>query len=309
MSDRTKISWTDSTQNFWRGCTKISAGCANCYAETLVTTRLGGEWGTGKPRIKLKDFGKPISWNKKPWVCEKCGTVRANRGHQDSITFCPCGAPNDQSHRRRVFSLSLGDIGDPEVPLELFDEAMVVVDKCRDLTWQLLTKRPDDFLERWQKVCRHWGRTDFSLPNNVWMGVSVENQEMANLRIPQLLKIPAKTRFLSAEPLLGPINLIGNQECEVWPWCESVANGEGINWVIVGGESGHNARPCNIEWIRSIKYQCASVGVACFVKQLGKSYYHDSLGSRQHVFPNDSKGGDMEEWPTDLRVREFPHPD
>ena len=73
MADKTNIAWTDSTHNFWRGCTKISDGCKYCYAETLVTTRLQGEWGKGKPRVRLKDFDKPLSWNMKPWICEVCG--------------------------------------------------------------------------------------------------------------------------------------------------------------------------------------------------------------------------------------------
>jgi protein gp37 len=297
MSEKTAIAWTDSTHNFWRGCTKISPGCANCYAEKLVTTRLQGEWGKGKPRVRLKDFDRPIGWNKKPWICNDC--VEAFPDGQ--IQIHRHGNKEGQFHRRRVFSLSLGDIGDAEVPIELFNEAMIIVDKCRNLTWQLLTKRPADFQARWNEVCYHWGRTNWgrtniSLPANVWMGVSVENQARADELIPQLLDIPAKIRFLSIEPMLEEIDLE-----QYWPK---------IDWVIFGGETGPNARPCNIEWIRDGIRQCQSHGVPIFVKQVGSNHIVpniDRLFIAEHFRTfSDKKGGDMAEWPEDMRIRQFP---
>lgn len=294
MSEKTNIAWTDSTHNFWRGCTKISPGCQNCYAETLVTNRLQGEWGKGKPRIRIKDFDAPLAWNKKPWICDECGAARTNAYddcEQCSLPDPHMGFRSPTCHRRRVFSLSLGDIGDPEAPLEWFNEAMVIVDKCRDLTFQLLTKRPVDFLARWKQVAVHWGRTDFNLPTNVWMGTSVENQATADSRIPELLKIPARVRFLSVEPLLEGVDF------------PDVA---ALDWVIAGGESGPGARPCYQEWIREIVYQCKTTETACFVKQLGANSMTYQTREKDWKPFKEKKGGDMAEWPNDLRVRQFP---
>lgn len=318
MSEKSNIQWTDGTHNFWRGCTKISPGCQQCYAESLVTTRLNGEWGKGKPRVMSKDFDAPLRWNKKPWACI-CGNFYANC--QAGVPICPdCGV---ECHRRRVFSLSLGDIGDPEVPFQWFNDAMVVVEKSKDIIFQLLTKRPDEFAKRWEKVCRHWMRQEFSLPENVWLGVSCENQEMADKRIPELLQIPAKVHFISAEPLLGPIDF----HYSAFNGAYSLSGMAGLDWVIVGGESGPKARPCNVEWIRSIVRQCRIAECPVFVKQLRSNPVLDPgkledvdmkwnpitklgrVGNEHTLAPvlKDKKGGDMNEWPEDLRIRQFPN--
>lgn len=311
MSDKTTISWADSTHNFWRGCTKVSAGCKNCYAETLITTRLakahyeaaiasgkwhaeaGGPassaiplWGPGAPRVRSVDFAAPLRWNKKPWVCDGCGESYKNTDyHVDHKCVDPT------FHRRRVFSLSLGDIGDPEVPFQWFNDAMVIVEKCSNLDFLLLTKRPDEFLARWEQICLHWMREDQSLPKNVWVGVSCEDQANADKRIPILLQIPARIRFVSAEPLLGPIDF------KLAVFIESGM--DKIDWVIFGGESGNGARPCNVEWIRDGAQQCREAGVSPFVKQLG-SFLVTKLTLR------DKKGGDISEFPDDLKIREWP---
>lgn len=146
--------------------------------------------------------------------------------------------------------------------------------------------------------------------SNVWLGVSVENQEQADARIPHLLKTPAAVRFLSCEPLLGPVDL--DIEDAMYSRRDNNGNcwmtrGE-IDWVIVGGESGHGARPCNIEWIRSLVSQCKAASVPVFVKQLGRSYFSGD-NNHSHIFPRDSHGADPSEWPEDLRVREFPRKD
>jgi hypothetical protein len=144
-------------------------------------------------------------------------------------------------------------------------------------------------------------------PANVWIGVSAETQARLDERVPLLLRIPARVRFVSAEPLLGPLDFASLR----WPDADGVAAGDsaGIDWLIVGGESGPGARPCDVAWIRSIVRQCADAGVACFVKQLGARPYlspeHDG-GTGFNLTLRDKKGGDPAEWPADLRVRQLP---
>lgn len=292
MSKRTNIEWCDSTVNFWSGCAKVSDGCKYCYAEAMSNRNLGniGGWGNGAARRRHETaFKMAMALNKKPWVCDECGASHGEYGW--------CGNCRTQHlHRRRVFSLSIGDIGDAEVPLEWFNDAMVVIDKCRDVDWLLVTKRGDEFLSRWRMVCDHWGRTDTRLNDNVMVIASVENQKAADERIPQLLTIQARRRGLSCEPLLGAVDLS--------PW---LVAGESckLDWIIVGGESGPSARPCNIEWIRSLQVQSRTAGIPCFVKQLGTAAVQLDPEHDYAPFPSSKKGGDMAEWPEELRVREF----
>ena len=268
MSEKSNISWTDSTHNFWRGCTKVSPGCAHCYAETLVTGRLGGEWGKGKPRVKSKDFDAPLRWNKRPFICDACGRPNAN-----SLVCMGEKCHSKLLHRRHVFALSLGDIWDDEVPIKDLADALDVIRRCPNLIFQLLTKRPENALPRMQRVWREakltletrdWIRLwlDGNAPDYIWIGTSVENQEAADRRIPQLLKIPAAVRFLSCEPLLEAVDLKR--------WVSPIGRADYL-WVIVGGESGPHARPCNVNWIRSIVKQCKAAGVPAFVKQTGSN--------------------------------------
>lgn len=348
MSEKSKIQWTDDTYNPWRGCTKVSAGCTNCYAEKLITTRLrhvhyaaatadGGKrtskqfhatggaagsgiqfWGKGSPRIRAVNLEEPLRWNEKPFICEGCGKAFATNliTHVSGpeAEFC-CNA---EYHRRRVFSLSLGDWLDDEVPIEWLADFLDVVRRCENLDWLLVTKRPELFwgretateyvpgrlqtlqeslqdgpLKRW--LCL-WGNGH--PPANVIVLVSVEDQEAADKRIPLLLKIPAARRGLSCEPLLGPVDLhganyanpYGGQTGAVTTWRG------GVDWVIVGGESGPDARPCNVEWIRRIKDDCRAI-VPCFVKQLG--------ANPEGVKVIATKGDVMDQWPADLQVRQF----
>ena len=145
-------------------------------------------------------------------------------------------------------------------------------------TYQILTKRPGMMMSYLRRISPE------PLPN-VWLGTSVEDQKRAQLRIPKLLEAPAATRFLSCEPLLGPLDLR--------PWLR------GLDWVIVGGESGRGARPMDLRWAREIVSQSARADVSCFVKQLGSIWARDASSSG-------SKGGEIEDWPRDLRVREMP---
>jgi protein gp37 len=343
MSEHSKIAWTDSTWNPWRGCSKVSAGCDNCYAETLVTTRLRGEWGPGGVRVRSKDFLAPIRWNRKPWVCDGCG---CNRLHQDSHTrdlVCDGCETYNTFHRRRVFSPSLGDWlegqplqwskhteldphGNPigGIPIDWLADMLDVIRRCDQLEWILCTKRPENFFPRMASLAQHACGGTWVLwkwlynwekgnpPKNITVLASIEDQKTADERIPALLKIPAACHGLSLEPLLGPIDLSkipDDFQNRIRP---------AAFWLICGGESGPKARPCNVDWIRDLVRQGKAAGVPVFVKQLGAK----SIGIQDHIshkgdttkkpdgfyrFLNDQKGSDPSEWPEDLRVREFPY--
>lgn len=264
-----------------------------------------------------KDFDAPLRWNKKPWVCDVCG--KSWSGKMPNIACCE----SNFFHRRRVFSLSLGDWLDPEVPIEWLADMLDVVRRCDQLDWILCTKRPELFVSRIDAAFLYaWDDEDrtgkagvssnlsdwiadwiksANIPSNVTLLTSVESQEMADKRIPELLKIPAARRGLSCEPLLGPLDLTTGG-CLRGPAMQVCPT---IDWVIVGGESGPGARACNTKWIRSIVSQCQSAGVPCFVKQLGACI---ALGSEPGIEEAIShrSGADPSEWPGDLRVQQFP---
>lgn len=215
--------------------------------------------------------------------------------------------------RPRVFP-SLCDWLDDEVPIEWLADFLKLIQDTPNLDWLLLTKRPENFWKRINDVFEHppaiglsrWLESfdRFGLPEHIWIGTSVEDQKRADERIPELLAIPAKVRFLSVEPLLGPVDLA--YSC--FNGADSLGSMPGIHWVIVGGESGPGARPCNIEWIRSIQRACHYARTSVFVKQLGSSVRGPAQheGTHREYILHHPKGGDPEEWPHDLRVREFP---
>ncbi len=324
MGEKTLISWCDSTVNFWSGCEKVSVGCANCYAESMSkrAPKTFGQWGpSGERKLHESAFKEAIKLNKKPWICETCGRG-SDRHYDHSCTGRPedaCHTANVNWHRRRIFSLSLGDWLDPKVPIEWLARMMDTVRLCPDVDWLLVTKRPELWRQRINQLIgfdeplqnnphlacwlEAWcmGRA----PANVWVIASAENQEMLDKRVPELLKIPSMVRGLSCEPLLGPINLrprLGFGK----------ADGAEINWVILGGESGPKARPCNVDWIRSGVEQCKAAGVPGFVKQLGstpgRSIPAEWRGGNftQAMHLKHPKGGDPSEWPEYLRVRQWP---
>jgi protein gp37 len=318
MSEKTAIAWCDSTLNFWEGCTKISEGCANCYAATRDQRfHRGKHWGPCAPRLNhvVSATKKVLAWNKKPWVCPACGHCMTE-GESQSYRGCPMKWEDGtaffqihpyQHHRRRVFLGSLMDWLDPEVPVKWLADMLDVIRRCPDLDFLLLTKRPQYFKTRINDILNEQPHSplaafmltpwlDGDYPTNIWLGVSVENQEAADRRIPELLRIPAKVRFLSVEPLLEPVDLRNGLGLMGAP-------GD-VDWVIVGGESGPKARPCNVEWIRSIVKQCAEASVKCFVKQMGRK---PILPDGTTVWLCDRAGADPAEWPADLRVQQFPH--
>ncbi len=221
MADRTAIEWTEATWNPVTGCTKVSPGCAHCYAETFAERFRGV---AGHPYEQGFDL-----------------QLRPERLEQPLLWRQP----------RTIFVNSMSDLFHEEIPAWYLREVFKVMRRASWHTFQILTKRSERLVE----VARRW-----RWPENVWMGVSVENQRWAR-RVDDLRSVDAKVRFLSCEPLLGPLRL----------------NLRGIHWVIVGGESGPKARPMSSEWARDIRQQCEAAGVPFFFKQWGA---HNEVGER-----------------------------
>jgi len=340
------IEWTDKTWNPAVGCTRISPGCKNCYAFALHDKRHKAHKAGkmiaqqyAKPFTVLQTMsdrlGQPLSWRK------------------------PC----------RVFVNSVSDLFHEDVPDAFIREVFAVMSSAGQHTFQVLTKRADR-MKAWfadpensLSACQaEWVasggyeatrtptgksrlRNDSAINGthgptvgdgnhwplpNVWLGVSVEDQQRAYERIPHLLLTPAAIRFLSCEPLLGPVSI---DPLFIRPIEGTSQHGQRfLDWIIVGGESGIGARPCQIGWVRSLVQQCQAAGAACFVKQLGSNFHSDGEewpempshtlsshrnGILQHTTElsrckngrwqlRDKKGGWMDEWPEDLRVRNFP---
>lgn len=348
----TSIEWTDATWNPVRGCSIVSPGCHNCYAmkqanrfdfvggayEGLTKPGPHGPQWSGQLFLVPDKLQEPLSWRKP----------------------------------KMVFVNSMSDLFHEDVPDKFIRMVFAVMSLSGQHTFQVLTKRAERMAawfadpENSLSACQaEWAVAEINhgdetptgksrirntrsingaphrigdgnhwpLPN-VWLGVSVEDQQRADERIPHLLATPAAVRFLSCEPLLGSIDLQLDHECGDPPHgrCPPVPD-----WVIVGGESGPKARPCGVEWIESLIDQCRAAGVPCFVKQMGSKLHHDwgkcekcgkievgdgwdVLGAETHkVFCTDChaegyhehklkdrKGGNPDEWPADLRVREFP---
>jgi protein gp37 len=265
MSENSKIQWTHHTFSPWQGCTKVSDGCLYCYAEQMMDHHYKKvKWGPKGQRIKtsIQYWRKPFSWDKK---AAEAGT------------------------RHRVFCASLCDVFEDREELELWREQLFeLINQTKNLNWLLLTKRPE-FMAEWFNTSPWWMNGGWKNPGNVWVGTSIESQNHLN-RANHLAQIPAVCRFISMEPMIGPIDLQGFLE-----------HGH-IHWVIVGGESGRFSRPLDLTWARSIRDQCREAGVAFFMKQTGRVFIHDSY----QFTPRDIKGGDLNEWPEDIRIREFP---
>lgn len=275
--DKTLISWTDRTHNEWAGCTKVSPGCVNCYAKDWGN-RFGVEWGpTGTRRLTSPaNRRKPFAWNKQKWgECPDCGwrgDILKTFMEGDQALICPhCHMHVVNPTRQRVFCSSLADVfedwqGDilnhkgevtgqtmADVRLELF----ATITATPNIDWLLLTKRIENVMAM---IPAAW---QTALPDNVWLGTTTENQAMADKRIPELSAIPAKTKFLSIEPMLGPINIVQTM------WDNELSDGD-IQWVIGGGESGPNARPMNPDWARALRDQCIESGIPFHFKQWGE---------------------------------------
>ena len=219
MSDKSAIEWTDATWNPVTGCTKVSPGCDNCYAE-----RIDKRWGRDFSKVMLRPdrLEEPLCW-KKP---------------------------------RMVFTCSMADLFHSQVRWDFLGTVFDVMIETPRHTYQVLTKRVSR-MAWWAEnmaAITHERQLPWEWPENVWAGASVESQLFIG-RLNQLARVPAKVRFVSAEPLLGPLDLA----LDMKP----------ISWVIVGGESGPGARPMDLDWARTIRDQCALWGVPFFLKQLG----------------------------------------
>lgn len=263
MAADSKIEWTDHTFNPWIGCTKVSkaatggGGCDNCYAEVSTPARVlrakGAEtWGAGSLRIRTSEanWKMPLRWN------AQADIFMAQHGR-----------------RQRVFCASLADVFDNAVPDEWRHDLFNLIAGTPDLDWLLLTKRIGNAKEMIARaIGSGW------IPCNVWLGATIVNQAEADRDIPKLLDTPAEVRFLSMEPLLGPVNLAAMQidggqlfdGLRGRRLFSSVMDNPRINWVIVGGESGPQARPMHPDWARGLRDQCATAGVPFLFKQWGE---------------------------------------
>jgi protein gp37 len=244
MAENSSIEWTDHTQNWWIGCTEVSPACDLCYARTMSERYGWATWGNHpRHRTSESNWRKPLAWNK--------------RAREPGV-------------RKRVFTNSLSDFFDNQVDPSWRADAWAIIAQCKSLDWQILTKRPQNILKM---LPEGWGN---GWPN-VWLGTTVENQQVADRCIQPLVEIPAAIRFLSCEPLLGPVELRTPALI-------------GLDLIIAGGESGARARPSDLVWFRSLRAQCTVAGVFFFMKQITE---------RGKKVPFDA-------WPEDLRVREMP---
>lgn len=354
MSQQTKIEWAQWSWNFLRGCRRVSEGCGSdrgggCYAERQAI-RHAGPGGSYEGLVRSTPKGP--RWTGELLFVEK-------------ILLEPLRRKTPTTY----FVNSMSDLFYEKVTNEILDKAFAVMALTPQHTYQILTKRPGRMKDYFANVecearlmtavgsllkdimqpspyryCSEILRqTEEWIPlKNVWLGVSVEDQKTADERIPLLLDTPAAIRWISAEPLLGPIRLDGglHRRGEAWPHVKALVSrydrkqnlksgasfylGEliGLDWVVVGGESGPGARSCDIENVRSIVAHCKATDVPIFVKQLGarttglaadKGVFSIARDVANTAIPADAafiwkdrKGGDPEEWPEDLRIRQFP---
>jgi protein gp37 len=258
----TKIAWTHHTFNPWWGCVKVSDGCKNCYAEGFAKRTGHDIWGIDKPRrfFGPTHWAEPYKWNA---AAEKSG------------------------ERRRVFCASMADWAethadsDTQAKMNGYRAQLAkVIKETPELDWLMLTKRIED-----SKMYLDWMFLN-AIPDNLWLGTTAENQAQANQRIAHLLTTPASRHFVSIEPQLEQISI---EKVNHSLWQKTLS--AGIDWVIVGGESGPRFRAFNVEWARSLRDECQEAGIAFFMKQLGgHPHKHDKL----------------EDLPEDLQIREFP---
>ena len=269
MAEDTKISWCDHTFSPWTGCQKVGPGCDHCYAESWAKRTGVVRWG---PDAERRRTGAPV------WAVPLKLQGRAEAFYAE------------HGRRQRIFSASLSDVFDNAAPIEWFVDLLRLIYATPDLDW-LLTKRigtfharmgqallaldegyqPPGFLE-WLQA---WLKG--TPPDNVWIGATIVNREELLRDGPKLAAVPARVRFWSCEPLLEDL---GSVPANLLP-----------NWIIAGGESGPNCRPCDVNWLRRLKYEAVPAGVPLFVKQLGG---------------HPDKREELEQLPEDLRIRQWP---
>lgn len=329
MSDKTRIAYLDATWNPTTGCTSVSAGCTNCWARRMAQRRLGAFRGN-------PDTGEG--------VLRQFDDVRY---HEDRLS-----QPLRWWKPRRIGVSFMGDVFHEDVSDSFLDRVFAVMALRPQHQFFVLTKRPErmrEYLSLFTRpaeispqamryAAQHnisgwWVGEEHYLTNiaerwplpNVWLGISCEDQTTANQRIPILLQTPAARRWISYEPALAPVDLRCLAPRDDWHTdaldCPDASRS--LSWVVIGGESGPGARPCDVEWIRSVVAQCKAADVPCFVKQLGsvvcdrtaeewpnphrlgvpKWSYPDGLIRRQTL---SRSGSDPAEWPADVRVQQRP---
>lgn len=327
MGTHTYIEWTDATWNPTRGCSRVSEGCRNCYAERQAA-RFSNPDSGGMTDVGYEPNGDQGIFH--GFVKDGLWTGRVELIESKLLEPLKWRAP------KRIFVNSMSDLFHESLAYEDIDKVFAVMALAPRHTFQILTKRPNrmrdyltkersggstsigivrDMLYRWPRYnpkVRLPGGTDIDaaqsckwpLPN-VWLGVSIEDKESYKKRVVQLATIPAAVRFVSMEPLLSALGDL---------MLDGIFGGA-YQWSIVGGESGPGARQFNLAWAESVVDQCNDAGVACFVKQLGARPVYCSCRMEKCTHPDcvmeslrlvDRKGGDWNEWPTNLRVRAFP---
>lgn len=348
MALSSAIEWTEATWQVTSGCSRVSEGCRHCYAETMANRIAGmakadiakGRDPKGK-RSYLNVIGDNGQWNNRIELLPQNLQIPLKRK-----------APTVW------FVNSMSDLFHEGVPFEFVDKVFAVMALTPQHTYQILTKRPERMAEYLRTVQDAGAKSDIfdhlmfmgrSLPTapgamspnaesrfmwplpNCWLGTSVEDQKRADERIPHLLRCPAAVRFLSCEPLLGPVNIFQsfgfsrrNPDKEIEA-DDSVRSKRLIDWCIVGGESGAGARDCDVSLVQSLIGQCKALGIDIFIKQLGAKVYDENTTSAAHFEPDecwpdgtktdyhrvllkDHKGGDMAEWPVAMRLRQMPSP-
>jgi protein gp37 len=299
MGERTGIQWTNHTFNPWIGCAEVSPACDHCYARTGSARfeatlrnadkmprhlRLWGEGAEGHRHVTSDSYWRqPLAWNRK--------------AARDGV-------------RRRVFCASFADVLEDRRDLDpLRARLWNLIELTPHLDWLLLTKRIDRAAAFAAQAAEDCGIDGLVWLPNIWIGTTVEDQRRADERIPHLLTIPASVRFLSVEPQLAHVDL-----SFIVAEARNIHGIEGpheIGWVICGGESGSHARPFDLAWARSLRDQCRAAGVPFFMKQLGARPVASVSESTRGMGGvglslRDSHGGNPDEWPEDLRVREVP---
>ncbi len=354
----TKIAWVknpDGTDGeVWNpviGCTRVSSGCQSCYASALHNRRYKANVKAAMASGCFGNIGPPEA---------RGGGVELPMPPQYDLPFAKVQLLPERLERplhwtkpRRVFVNSMSDLFHEDVPDEFIDRVFAVMALCPQHTFQVLTKRPERMREYLSDPDHPWSvriviketmwnhvssmsearrvqvkaavystetfEAEFPLPN-VWLGVSVEDQETADARIPELLATPAAVRWVSLEPQLGPVDFSeiylsdhvlyaltgergeygrdGDPHQPTWP-INDPGNGARLDWVVQGGESGAKARPFDVQWARDVRDQCAAAGVPYFLKQLGAK---PLLGGTMPMrWVKSRAGSDESEWPEDLR--------
>lgn len=256
LPDRSEIEWTDATWNPTTGCTKVSSGCDNCYAEALAHRLLSRTYGKALPVIDTP----------------------SNRSDPFAVRIWPdrLNIPKKWKASRRIFVNSMSDLFHADIPDLFIRQIFEVMLDANHHTYQILTKRPS---RARRFLHQHRDLVGSTLPSHIWLGTSVEDSSVA-YRLRQLVSIPAAVRFLSCEPLLGPISIAS--ALPDFP--------DALHWVIAGGESGSGARPVKVEWLRSLRDECVVLQIPFFFKQWG--------GRTPKVGGRELDGRYWEEYPT-----------